>query len=53
MRKSELLKVFEVHFHVFSLHFYTWVASNNLFQHLFVLFFLFFGFREEEAQEEA
>jgi hypothetical protein len=36
-------------------HFYTWVASNNLFQHyLFLFLFLYvFGFREEEAQEEA
>jgi hypothetical protein len=42
-------------FSFFSLHFYTWVASNNVFQHYFIFihFYYFFGFREEEAQEEA
>ncbi len=42
-------------FSFFSLHFYTWVASNNLFQHFFLknYYFLLFGFREEEAQEES
>jgi hypothetical protein len=50
MRKSELLKVFEVHFHFF-LFIFTLGLLQIICSSIFI--FILFGFREEEAQEES
>jgi len=56
MRKSELLKVFEVHFHFFLFIFtlgLLQIICSSIFIFILFYYFILFGFREEEAQEES